>query len=214
MNTIILIHGKGFGTGKDTVGRMISNQINQRNPQRKVFCFRLAEQVKLWAQNLSGMQMQTVKEDHSYNNEIIDFTHEQKETHLRLWNMTLGQMLQKLATEACRDNFDEEIWIKMTAKKIANVINNDPQEDNTFIVPDFRFINEAHISKFVTQITDQPCITNMIKVVREVDNYSSRDINHRSETELDHFIDWTYVIKNDNTLTQLRYLCQTISDEL
>lgn len=203
--SIILINGEA-GSGKDTLGIKIADQYScNSNDNTRVVCLRFAGRLKKWCENMSGLKMQEIRSwNRVVDNIVKDFTQEQKDIFLPLWDMTLGQMLQKFATEGCRDGFDDLIWVKMLSKEINRMIeayNHDSHNIENFviIVPDFRFLNELGLSHFISH----PHKYFTTKVYRDIvtnrDN-DKRDMSHRSENDLNQFNNWDLQFFNNGTL--------------
>ena len=116
--------------------------------------------------------------------------------------ITIRTLMQYFGTELCRENLDNNIWIKSTIAKIVEVAAN----RRLCIVPDVRFTNEAAaIHK------DNPLLYGqIIKISRSNNNNNEHDY-HDSE-----IIAFTtdYSINNNGTLIELFYktldICQKI----
>jgi hypothetical protein len=203
MTTVYLIKGSSFQSGKDTIAKFIA-QSYVKSPQTKVLCLRFSDKVKEWSEQMSGIK-RVVVDDENYSNIVYDFTHEQKNQFLPLWNMTLGTMLQKFATEGVRDGFDELTWCKLLAMRINEEYVD--SEQTIILVPDFRFDNEAAIKsmcKVGTRFVP-------IKITRSMNDIGddSRDLNHSSEQELVLYPFHLHIF-NDGSLEQLRLAADQI----
>lgn len=200
---IILINGSGFQSGKDTFADMMAGHFKRYEADALNYKLHFADELKLVAERFTGIKRIQHKQS-VYENEIWDFTHKQKNTFLDEWNMTLGQWLQKFATEAVRDNFDKDTWKKLLERKVVairqNQLYNRIRSINIF-VPDFRFLNEQFCCNDVEYVD-----VYKLKIHREfnAENYDSRSMNHRSETELKDFSDWSLSpIQNNKDLEHL-----------
>ena len=97
--------------------------------------------------------------------------------------MTVREFLQRIGTEAIRNNLHKDTWL--------NAFWIDYHNENKWIITDCRFENEYNSIKERRGL--------MIKVERPgIENQ-----NHASETGLDMITDWDYVIKNDSTTVDL-----------
>ena len=104
--------------------------------------------------------------------------------------MTVREFLQKLGTDALRDNLHRDIWV--------NALFADYKEPDNWIITDVRFPNEAQAIK------DKGGI--VIRIERGEQNTENL---HISETALD---DWEfdYVINNNGSLEQLLEVTKTL----
>lgn len=167
---IIGLHGK-IGSGKDTFGQLLIK--NTKNLQRKAF----ADNLKIVVAILTGIDVEKLH-DQTFKNSYCD-----------MFNMTYGEVLQKVGTNYLRQ-FDDKIWIKSTFASMSNDIN--------YVITDTRFKNEAQYVKNNGGI--------LIKTVGDplnVRQNSNRDLNHQSEIDLDDWTDWDEIIENDSTLEEL-----------
>lgn len=96
--------------------------------------------------------------------------------------ITVRKFLQKFGTEVGR-SIDNNLWVKALFQDYAATI------EPNWIIPDVRFWNEA------TEIKRRKGI--LIRVVRDLKNTKS-DI-HTSETALDNYSDFDYVIYNNGS---------------
>lgn len=213
--TIVLVNGNSFGAGKDTTCDFIAQHIKKKDRFIAVHCYRFADKLKKWASDMTGIDRKLMQYNH-YDNLVYDFTQQQKEIYCDLWGMTLGQLLQKFATEGCRDGFDDRIWVKLLSRDICREINFAADDISTtemvFLIPDFRFKNEESLSELIdADIARQVTI----KIVREeIDpEHKSRDIDHRGETELKDKDNWDGVILNNKSLHELNDTCAYIVDQ-
>lgn len=107
---------------------------------------------------------------------------------------TIRQFLQKFGTEVGRV-IDPDIWIKTTFRDYECIRNLHPEKDKNFynlVISDVRFPNE------IEAIRNKEGI--VIKVTR---NGVESAGNHSSETILDDYTDWDYVIENNKSLYDL-----------
>jgi len=93
--------------------------------------------------------------------------------------MTVREMLQKLGTDIMRDNLHPNVWV--------NALFSNYDHNSRWIITDLRFPNEL--------LTIQKHNGILIKVVRP----GVVRMNHYSETALDNFGKWNYIIHNDGT---------------
>lgn len=114
-----------------------------------------------------------------------------KNTYIDMYDLTLGQMLQ-IVGDGLRELVTKDIWIKL----LNNSINN--SDNDIVIISDMRYINEyENIKKFDKHVTIE-----IIRPVNDINSNSTRNIKHRSETELNG-IKMDYTVVNDGSLTDL-----------
>ncbi len=162
---IIGISGK-LESGKDTLAEMMV-----ANTQVPFEIKRFAYKLKYIASYLSGVAMDTFE------------TQEGKQTFLKDWNMTAREFLIKFGTNAVRDNFDADTWVK--------ALFADYKPHMNWIIPDVRFPNEKE------------AIRKLDGMLIRVNRPGLIGITHESETALDADDDWDFVIQNDKTLEAL-----------
>lgn len=116
-------------------------------------------------------------------------TQEGKASEIKWLGMTVRELLQKFGT-AIREGVDPDFWVK----SLFNIY-----EDKDFIIiPDVRFPNEAKAIK------DRGGI--LIRIERD----GAGAGNHISETALDDYKEWDYVINNNKSLEELKKMGKNI----
>lgn len=124
---------------------------------------------------------------------------EGKNSRIERFDTTIGDMLQVIGTDVMRDNFDKDVWIKALLSSI--------DENKNYIISDLRFKNEADILKKEGFV--------LIRVNRTDNTVStSRNREHSSETDLDDYTQFDYVINNDGSLEDLRFKVKEILSDL
>ena len=188
---LIGISGK-MGSGKDTVGDIIriltsgvlvSNDTVEHTIKISTnitgwgspwIIKKMAGKLKFVASILSGVPMHLF-EDQEFKKQKMDPE----------WgDITYREFLQKIGTDALRDKVHEEIW--------ANSLFVDQNDDSQWIVTDVRFPNEAVAIKkrdgiLIRVNTTRECVVS----------------DHPSETSLDNYEDFDYVIDNSGTISEL-----------
>ena len=199
---ILGISGK-FSSGKSTVANLFAKHLRGKYPNilQKSFAFKLKKMVEL----LSGIQMKQSYSDNYFDNGIIDFTAEDKSIFIKEFNMTVGQMLQKIGTEVFRDNFSDEVWI------LTLLIDYDiyEKQNSLWIISDVRFTNEM---KAIKNLNGLMIRTNRTDIEENIN--SNRDRSHVSETALDLRTDFDYVIDNSGSLEDLEQQIQQICTKI
>jgi len=161
-------------SGKDEVARFIRQQM----PTFEVKKF--SGKLKYIASMLTGFD--------AYNFENQQF----KTKVLPGWNMTARELLQRLGTEAIRDNLHEKAWV--------NALFADHSHYSRWVITDVRFPNEAQ------EIKDYGGI-----IVR-VNRTGFGPVNdHPSETALNEW-DFDAIIENNGTLEDLKETSKILYD--
>mgnify|MGYP006266239317 CR=1 FL=1 len=109
-------------------------------------------------------------------------------------NMTVREFLQKLGTEAVRDNLHENAWV--------NALMADYKPNYKWVITDVRFLNEAH------------AIKERDGIVVRVNRTGIGPVNgHSSETSLNRW-DFDYIIENNGSLEDLRNTVKILLDKI
>lgn len=179
---IIGISGKLY-SGKDTFAKLLTQQFNNNNIS--FVCKSFAYKLK----RIGAFLTNTPEEQW--------FTQEGKQTFLPDWNMTIGEFQQKLGTEGMRQGVHLDGWV------IALI--SDYTVGQNWIVTDVRFPNEAKAIKqkqgILIRIEGDPTGERRL---------SKRDLNHPSETSLDNYNDFDYIIDNNLSISYLEMQAKTI----
>jgi len=116
---------------------------------------------------------------------------------VELVKQTPRMILQNLGTEGVRGVIHPNAWVNsfMSEYRPKTITESNDEATLTYpkwVVPDMRFPNEAEVVK-----QNGGCL---IRINRP--SLKSTD-NHPSETALDNFHDWDYIIENDGTVSDL-----------
>ena len=155
------------GSGKDTVGEAIRafGKLDRENWEIKKF----ATELKRIASILTGYKIQDFESQEFKNAKLGP----------EWGDMTVRDMLQKIGTEAMRDNLHPDVWV--------NALFSTYGYNSRWIITDVRFPNEVERIKQHSG--------TLIKVVRP----GVVALDHYSEKALDDFDGWDHVINNDGT---------------
>lgn len=122
-----------------------------------------------------------------------------------LWgNRTGREILQQFGTDAMRNGFDKDIWVKLALY--------DEEFSPLYVDPvrvsfsDLRFENEATEIKKLGGI--------LIRIDRDVAGLKGAEGNHASEVELDGFLEWDYILDNNGTLEDLEANIDVLMNDL
>lgn len=143
--------------------------------------------------------------------EIAIQTPEQKNATYPMWgNRTGREILQQFGTDALRNNFDQDIWVK----RALYLPDPNPNGDaipkyaifDRVVFTDMRFTNEAEEIKKLGGI--------VIRIDRDEKGLNGKEAMHQSETELDDYTEWDYILDNNGSLERLFEGVDTIMNEL
>lgn len=114
-------------------------------------------------------------------------------------------LLQRIGTERGRQSFSEDVWI-LTVNMFINVMKKD---FDIFIIGDCRFPNEVIYWKDVPN-------TYSIRLMREdhISQLTEEQKQHESETALDNFIGFDYIINNNGSLEKLKDWADSIANNI
>ena len=174
---IISITGK-ISSGKDTIADIIMQYTPYHDWEIKKF----AGKLKVIAEILSGVP--------KINFEDQEF---KKQDMGPNWGMTYRDLLQRLGTEAMRNGLHENVWVNALFADYHFNIEEDEQMPN-WLITDCRFPNELEAVKAHKGIT--------IKVIRDSGN--TVGTTHASETALDDYTEWDYVVDNNGSIEDLK----------
>lgn len=106
------------------------------------------------------------------------------------WGKSPRQILQEVGTDALRNHFDDQIWIKSAWLKIEKALQADVAG---VVIPDVRFPNEAEFIK------------SKGGVLWRIDRDIEEDVNslHSSETSMNDYQGWDRVINNNGSIRDL-----------
>lgn len=142
-----------------------------------MYQYAIAEPLKEIVCVLTGCELSDLENESFKNSNIPEGIFPKK-------TPTYRQLMQYLGTDIFRKNIHYDFWINLTISKVL--------KESFCIITDVRFPNEANA-----------ILQNKGGVIRvERDNLDSDDC-HFSETALDTFDSFDYVIKNNGTLEDL-----------
>ena len=193
---IIGINGK-IGSGKDTVANMILDNIAPfyQNTFIQSDIHKFAGPLKRIASILTGVPVEQFEDQ------------EFKKTQMppEWGDMTYRTFLQRLGTEAIRDNIHTNAWVNAALSGYTGGDGSQLDLDSfrryvgqMWLMTDMRFTNEyeACKSRGITVLVRRPSLP--------VDPNP-----HISETQLDHIQDWDIIVENDGTLDDLEKTVQS-----
>lgn len=213
---IISISGKA-GSGKDTVGKIIQHLTSEWQDDEfkdsDMLSLRSDWQIKKYSDKLKDIVCI-----------LIGCTREQledqefKETPLgEEWdNVTPRYLLQNIGTEIFRQHLHPDIWVNALYSEYIS-----EGERLGFTEYDARDIKDGFAKKPNWIITDSR-FPNDVKRTREMGGVlirvnraecEGRENEHASETALDDFDEWDYVIENNGTIEELIEQVRTILEE-
>ncbi len=130
------------------------------------------------------------------------YTQEGKMRFNETWGMTNREILQKVGTDAMRDGFHNDVWIKIAEIKIRKLLS----ENKKVIVTDCRFDNEAQMCESLGGIC--------VRIVRPniQSNLTGVEKTHSSESGIsDGFI--SFEISNNSTVEAMfSWFCEMLKN--
>lgn len=171
---IIGVSGK-LGSGKNAIAKIICDM--EPSFKEKAFAYKLKEIVAILTSSPVSDTM----------------SQEGKNTFIPGFNMTIGEMLQKIGTNALRDHFDTNVWINALMLELNKTTGN-------FVITDCRFRNEAQAIKDAGGI-----LIRVNRPFNPIAKKSNRDLTHASEIDLDDYDGFDHVILNNGSLEDLEY---------
>lgn len=182
MTNLIGVSGR-IGSGKDTLAQL----IQETEPSYEVKKF--AGKLKQIAGILAGVDPARF-EDQEFKKQISPF------------GMTYRELLQKVGTEAMRDQIHTDVWVRaLFAEFVKEATKWDSDGSTTleaypnWIITDVRFPNEADA------IRERGGI--MIRIFRNLGGPQTQTDLHPSETALDDY-DFDITINNNGSLEDLK----------
>jgi len=196
---IISISGK-IGSGKDTIAEIIKQEMPGAGWEVKKFAGKLKEIATL----LTSIPV-TQFEDQSFKQTLLSSE----------WNdvngnaMTVRDLLQRLGTEAMRSGLHENVWVnalfatyqsKMKFTESFDLVDGTDwvMKPSSFCYPNW-IITDTRFPNEIAACVERKGIC--IKVERNSETNIGN--THASETALDEYTKWDYVINNTGTREQL-----------
>ena len=202
-----------IGSGKDTVGNIITNQTQGRRDS-------FAAPLKDVCASIFGWKRHLLEGDTIESREFRETTDIFWTRNTGIDNFTPRLALQLMGTDVLRDHFHSDIWIKSLEYRMRKVSNSD-----TTVITDARFQNELDIIKHLggtiiwVQRGELPdwyetaVKANSGNVVsKRIMQSRHRDV-HQSEW------DWAgypveHIIRNTGTLAELEFKTQSILEQI
>lgn len=123
-------------------------------------------------------------------------TEEGKRRYLPDWGMTVGQMLQRLGTEAVRDSLHPDAWVLALFSHL--------DDDEIVVISDVRFPNEEKA------IRQRDGIIIHVERDQQTDLLAGRDPSHASETARQSAPQPEHTCTNGGSLDELRAKAEAI----
>lgn len=205
---IIGIGGKA-GAGKDTLAKFLvyfiairkGYQFGSNNPLYYGFDYvedlagvkvlRFATGVKRIASMFTGIPEDAFNDQHVKDSVLDD-----------RWNgMTVRELLQRIGTDCIRNHLHKDAWVNLLMAQIQrDSFNSSRHVDH--VITDVRFPNEA-------------------KAIKDAGGYlicvkrpNLPEMDHPSETALDDWKDWDFVVDNDRGFDKLHHVASEIIYEI
>lgn len=124
-------------------------------------------------------------------------------------------LIQTYGTNIFRERVDENFWVKQLVEKFWSY------REDYIIITDVRFPNEIDslqqelMNSKKKELLGKIKGFSIIKIRINRDNKKEQfNIQHESETALDEYTDWDYVVNNNKSLEDLHQLAYMISKEI
>ena len=104
---------------------------------------------------------------------------------MRLGFMTAREIMKIVGTDIFRNYFDDDVWVKTTLRNIKQ------SSAKVILISDVRFPGEVE-----SLINEGGYVIRLLRDVCETDA-------HESETALDDYVGWNYIISNNDTIESL-----------
>jgi hypothetical protein len=189
---VVLISGKKQH-GKNTVANFLKDFASEKGYNVVEMAF--ADPLKTVAQQLFRLTPRQIWNGH------------EKETVDGRWGMTPREIMQKLGTEVGR-SIHSEVWVRNLCYRIQEQKFDQTCPAPTIVlVTDTRFPNEVEVPKKI--------LGNVVTVrVNRQGMPTTAFDNHPSETSLDDYSSWDFVIHNDTGLEDLKLDCKNLAEFL
>lgn len=196
---IIAISGKKQ-SGKNTVSDMIADILDKKR-DIEIEEGSFAKILKEFLAKIIGVDS-GMFEDEQFKTkslgEEFDIVDKSKiESKVLYSNITPRFLMEYVGTELIRKQWNKNIWVYGLLNKYKEIRRkyNFDNKQLVFVVSDLRFRNELEIFKREER---------NLYTIRVVRNEVAQESKSESETDLDNYKDWDYVIYNNGTETDLR----------
>jgi len=146
------------GHGKDTVANFIVEYLSPSLIRKVWFAEPLKEMVSI----ITGLPVDTINAD--------------KNRFLPEYNMTLRTLMQKVGTDALRNQVHPDIWIHIANRRIQQV-----PENQVVVIPDVRFENEIRYireNKGIILSVYRPNVGEAMNHESELGQLAIRDVDY------------------------------------
>jgi len=110
-------------------------------------------------------------------------------------------ILQLYGTEIFRKRVDNDWWVNQVKNRAID------SDDDFIVITDCRFPNE------ITEMFCDEYETYVIRITRNI-NTQEQIANHDSETSLDNWNEWNYIISNNGNLNDLKNSAEVVCNDI
>jgi len=169
------------GTGKSTLATALANEFSKGGYEVEIIKF--ADPIKDATQMIFGFTNEQV---YGEEKDVVD----------PFWGFTPRDVQLSLGTEWGREMVHPDIWVKALEQKIKHSAEIPYR---LLIIDDLRFVNEARMLKVYASV-----------LLRVENNRVQQDKSHPTETGLDEWTDWDYIVDNNTTYEELNTAANTL----
>ena len=186
MKSLIIGFGYKAGRGKSLCQQYTRELLNGYNLRSVKYCFANTLKVGI-GMTIFGLNSRQLWGD---DKSIVD----------EYWGMTPRDILQKAGTDAMRNVFGKDIWVKVAERELKKHLDLNV----ACLIDDVRFPNEAELIHKYGGI--------VIRIDRVMPGNEAD--SHESETAMDSYTKWDHVIANNGTKRDLKRSIRTIVTQL
>jgi hypothetical protein len=200
---------KGHTVGFDLFAKGVKDGCKEDFKQFSIILNELANQLKNKISNRLPEDCLNIHKNDIEN--VNDFIDKELTINDDKWyedkNTITRTLLQIYGTNIFRNRVSDNYWVNQTRERVLN------SDDDITILTDCRFPNEILGFKNKNLEVDWNYKTFIIRIERDIK--TNKNIkNHDSETALDEWDNWNYIIKNNGTIDNLRKIAKSTANNI